>query len=167
MENFVNAEYVLLGMLGVILYLIYFIYSKDALWGKNIHSVTSGIEDINREMYHLKKNIAKIQESIDKNQRAMSDKEIYEEIQRNVEDTVQPLCLDFKQLQDNIMAIDSRISWVENGVKQLSIPTSVNGNDDEKILLLYKQGISLQSISKELNISQPEVEFVLKINKLQ
>lgn len=167
MENFVNAEYVLLGMLGVILYLIYFIYSKDALWGKNIHSVTSGIEDINREMYHLKKNITKIQESIDKNQRAMSDKEIYEEIQRNVEDTVQPLCLDFKQLQDNIMAIDSRISWVENGVKQLSIPTSVNGNDDEKILLLYKQGISLQSISKELNISQPEVEFVLKINKLQ
>ena len=98
-------------------------------------------------------------------------REIYAEIERGVYDMVQPLSAGFKQLQANIRAIDiqldSRVSTLENGVKQFSIPTSINGNDDEKVISLFKQGITLETISKELNISQPEVDFVLKINKLK
>jgi hypothetical protein len=63
--------------------------------------------------------------------------------------------------------IDSRITSLETGVKQISIPTSIHGNDDEKIISLFKQGVSLDTISKELHISKPEVEFVLKINQLK
>ena len=170
-QEFFNVEYILVGMAGVILYLLYYVYSKDADYNKNIHSVASVVEELNREIYYLKKNMTETQKSIQKNTRGMSDKEIYEEIERSVYDMVQPLSLGFKQLQDNILAIDSqlesRVSSIENGVKQFSIPNSVNGNDDEKIISLYKQGITLETISKELNISQPEVEFVLKINKLQ
>ena len=170
-ENFFNLEYILVGMAGVILYLLYYVYSKDAVYNKNIHSVASVVEELNREIYYLKKNMTETQKSIQQNTRGMTDKEIYEEIERSVYDMVQPLSLGFKQLQENIIAIDSqidsRVSSIENGVKHFSIPNSVNGNDDEKILSLYKQGISLETISKELNISQPEVEFVLKINKLQ
>ena len=164
-------EYILLGMAGVILYLLYYVYSKDAAYTKNIRSVASVVEELNREIYYLKKNMTETQKSIQKNTRGMSDKEIYEEIERSVYDMVHPLSMSFKQLQDNMVAIDSqvesRVSSIENGVKQFSIPNSVNGNDDEKITSLYKQGITLETISKELNISQPEVEFVLKINKLK
>lgn len=171
MQDYFNIEYILVGMAGIILYLLYYVYTKDALYNKNIHSVASVAEELNREIYYLKKNMTETQKSIQQNTRGMSDKEIYEEIERSVYDMVQPLSLGFKQLQENIIAIDSqmesRVSSLENGVKQFSIPNSVNGNDDEKILSLYKQGISLETISKELNISQPEVEFVLKINKLQ
>ncbi|MFT5659480.1 MAG: replicative DNA helicase [Sulfurimonas sp.] len=170
-QDYFNVEYILVGMAGIILYLLYYVYTKDALYNKNIHSVASVAEELNREIYYLKKNMTETQKSIQQNTRGMSDKEIYEEIERSVYDMVQPLSLGFKQLQENIIAIDSqiesRVSSLENGVKQFSIPNSVNGNDDEKILSLYKQGISLETISKELNISQPEVEFVLKINKLQ
>ena len=84
---------------------------------------------------------------------------------------MQPLSLGLKQLQENINAIDvelaNRMAALESGVKQISIPTSVHGNDDEKILSLFKQGVSVDTISKELHISQPEVEFVLKINKIK
>ena len=170
-ESFFNLEYILVGMAGVILYLLYYVYSKDAVYNKNIHSVASVVEELNREIYYLKKNMTETQKSIQQNTRGMSDQEIYEEIERTVYDMVQPLSLGFKQLQENLVAIDaqieSRVSSLENGVKQFSIPNSVNGNDDEKIISLYKQGITLETISKELNISQPEVEFVLKINKLQ
>lgn len=170
-QDFLNLEYILVGMAGVILYLLYYVYSKDAVYNKNIHSVASVVEELNREIYYLKKNITQTQKSIQQNTRGMSDKEIYEEIERNVYDMIQPLSIGFKQLQENMIAIDSqmesRVSSIENGVKQFSIPNSVNGNDDEKIISLYKQGITLETISKELNISQPEVEFVLKINKLQ
>jgi hypothetical protein len=84
---------------------------------------------------------------------------------------VHPLSLGLKQAKEAIHAIntqiDARISMLENGVKQISIPSSIHGNDDEKILSLYKQGVSLETISKELHISKPEVEFVLKINKIK
>ncbi|MBC8238122.1 MAG: hypothetical protein H8E76_07810 [Helicobacteraceae bacterium] len=158
-------------MAALILYLLYYVYTKDAQYSRNIRSVASVVEELNREIYYLKKNMTETQKSIQKNKRGMSDQEIYEEIERSVYDMVQPLSLGFKQLQENIVTIDSqiesRVSSIENGVKQFSIPNSVNGNDDEKIISLYKQGITLETISKELNISQPEVEFVLKINKLK
>ena len=170
-ENFFNVEYVLVGMAALILYLLYYVYTKDGEYSKNISSVASVVEELNREIYYLKKNMTETQKSIQQNTRGMSDQEIYEEIERTVYDMVQPLTLGFKQLQENIVVIDSqiesRVSSIENGVKQFSVPNSVNGNDDEKIMSLYKQGITLETISRELNISQPEVEFVLKINKLK
>ncbi len=67
----------------------------------------------------------------------MSDEEIYQEVERTVYDMVQPLSLGLKRMQENLHAIDSqidsRISSLETGVKQISIPSSVHGNDDEKI----------------------------------
>ncbi|PHQ91993.1 MAG: hypothetical protein COB42_02445 [Sulfurimonas sp.] len=171
LQNYLNLDYIIIGMAAIILYLLYFVYTKDNDYTKNIRSVASVVEDLNREIYYLKKNMGETQKSIQKNTRGMNDAQIYEEIERSVYDMVQPLSAAFKQLQEHIETIDtqidSRISSLENGVKQFSIPTSINGNDDEKVISLFKQGITLETISKELNISQPEVEFVLKINKLK
>jgi hypothetical protein len=84
---------------------------------------------------------------------------------------VKPISQSLKRLEEGIQRIDehveARISSLESGVKQISIPASVHGNDDEKIISLYKQGITLETISKELHISKAEVEFVLKINKIK
>lgn len=166
-----NIEYVVVAMAAIILYLLYYVYSKDAHYSKNIRSVASVVEELNRELFYLKKNLGETQGSIKENSQRMNDAEIYQEIERSVYDMVQPLTVGLKQLQDNINAIDaevgSRITQLESGVKQISIPTSIHGNDDEKILSLFKQGVSVDTISKELHISKPEVEFVLKINKIK
>jgi len=166
-----NIEYIVVAMAGIILYLLYYVYAKDAQYSKNIRSVASVVEELNRELFYLKKTLTQTQGSIKENSQRMNDEAIYEEIERSVYDMVQPLSLGLKQLQENINAIDAevenRISQLESGVKQISIPTSVHGNDDEKILSLFKQGVSIETISKELHISQPEVEFVLKINKIK
>ena len=171
LHAFFNIEYIVVAMAGIILYLLYYVYSKDHDYSKNIRSVASVVEELNREIYYLKKNMTDTQKSIQKNSRGLSDEEIYEEIERSVYDMVQPLSVGLKQMQENITAIDiqvdSRVSSLENGVKQFSIPTSVHGNDDEKIISLFKQGVTLDTISKELHISKPEVEFVLKINKIK
>lgn len=166
-----HIEYVVVAMSGIILYLLYYVYAKDASYTKNIRSVATVVEELNRELFYLKKNLSDTQGSIKENSQRMNDEQIYEEIERSVYDMVQPLSLGLKQLQDNINAIDAevanRIAHLESGVKQISIPISVHGNDDEKILSLFKQGVSIETISKELHISQPEVEFVLKINKIK
>ncbi len=166
-----NIEYIVVVMAGIILYLLYYVYAKDASYTRNIRSVASVVEEMNRELFYLKKNLTETQGSVKENSQRMNDEAIYEEIERSVYDMVQPLSLGIKQLQDNLNAIDaevsSRIAHLESGVKQISIPTSVHANDDAKILSLFKQGVSVETISKELHISQPEVEFVLKINKIK
>lgn len=169
--DYITIEYVVVAMAGIILYLLYYVFTKDSEYHKNIHSVASVVEDLNRDIYYLKKKIGDTQESIQANSQRMNDEEIYQEIERSVYDMIQPLSIGLKRMQEDVQKIDAqidaRISSVESGVKQISIPSSIHGNDDEKILSLYKQGISLDTISKELHISKPEVEFVLKINKIK
>lgn len=101
----------------------------------------------------------------------MNDEEIYQEIERSVYDMVQPLSVALKQLQSNLELIEGqiehRMAQLENGVKQISIPTSLHANDDEKVISLFKQGVSIETIARELHLSKPEVEFVLKINKIK
>lgn len=164
-------EYLMVGMAGIILYLLYYVFTKDSEYNRNIHSVATVVEELNREIYYLKKKVTKEIGEKENSARSLSDEEIYQEIERSVYDMVQPLSLGLRQAKEAIHAInsqiDSRISMLESGVKQISIPSSVHGNDDEKILSLYKQGVSLDTISKELHISKPEVEFVLKINKIK
>ena len=164
-------EYVVVAMAGVILYLLYYVFSKDSDYSKNIRSVATVVEELNRELFYVKKKLSDTQKSIKDNSQRMNDEAIYEEIERSVYDMVKPLSLGLKQMQENVKAIDaqieSRISSLESGVKQISMPSSVQANDDEKIISLFKQGVSLETISKELHLSKPEVEFVLKINKIK
>ncbi len=170
LEQF-SIEYVVALMAAIILYLLYYVFSKDAHYSKNIRSVASVVEELNRELFYLKKKLSETQENIEENSQRMTDEVIYQEIERSVYDMVQPLSHGLKQLQQNINAIeveiDSRVSNLESGVKQISIPASIHGNDDTKIISLFKQGVTLDTISKELHISKPEVEFVLKINKIK
>jgi len=173
-ENFnfnFNIEYLVVAMAAVILYLLYYVYSKDSDYSKNIRSVASVVEDLNRELFYMKQTLSKTEEKMKANPSRMSDEEIYEEVERSVYDMVQPLSLALKQIQSNIAAIEveveSRIAQLESGVKQISMPSSIHGNDDEKIISLFKKGTSIDMISKELHISKPEVEFVLKINKIK
>ena len=167
----ISVEYVVIVMAGVILYLLYYVFTKDADYTKSIRSVASVVEDQNREIFYLKKKIAETQKNIQENSQRMTDAVIYEEIERSVYDMMGPLSQGLKQLKENINAIEAqveaRVSQLESGVKQISIPSSVHGNDDQKIISLFKQSVSLETISRELHISKPEVEFVLKINKLQ
>ena len=166
-----QIEYVVATMAIIILYLLYYVLTKDSEYHKNIHSVASVVEELNRDLYYLKKKLDESEKSKSSSMPHMSDEEIYQEVERTVYDMIQPLSLGLKRMQENLQAIDSqidsRISSLESGVKQISIPSSVHGNDDEKIISLFKQGVSLDTISKELHISKPEVEFVLKINKIK
>jgi len=169
-ENF-TLEYVVVAMAGMILYLLYYVFTKDSDYTKNIRSVASVVEDLNKELFYMKKKLTETQKSIKDNSQRMNDEEIYQEIERSVYDMVQPIGHTLKQMQENINEIDaqieSRITSLESGVKQISIPSAVHANDDEKIISLFKQGVSLETISKELHLSKPEVEFVLKINKIK
>lgn len=153
------------------LYMLYALLTKDGLSSKNIRSIATVVEEINRDIYYLKKAVEETKKITSSAHGRMSDDEIYQEIERTLYDLTTPLSKNIKKLHDAIETIDARIdariSHLESGVKQISIPTSIHANDDEKIIALFKQGVSLETISKELHLSKAEVEFVLKINKIK
>jgi uncharacterized protein YoxC len=169
--GYISIEYLVVAMAAMILYLIYYVFTKDSEYQKNIRAVATVAEELNKEIFYLKKKIGDTQKNIQNNTSRMSDDDIYQEVERTVYDMVKPISLGLKGLEESVHNIDehinSRMSSLESGVKQISIPTSVHGNDDEKIISLFKQGITLDTISKELHISKAEVEFVLKINKIK
>ena len=169
--EFITIEYLVVAMAAMILYLIYYVFIRDSEYNKNIRLVASVTEELNREIFYLKKKLSDTQKNITNSTNRMSDDDIYQEVERTVYDMVKPISLGLKRLEESVQSIDehidSRLSSLENGVKQISIPSSIHGNDDEKIISLFKQGITLETISKELHISKAEVEFVLKINKIK
>lgn len=169
--EFISIEYLVVAMAAMILYLIYYVFAKDSEYNKNIRAVATVAEELNREIFYLKKKLTDTQKNIKGSTNRMSDDEIYQEVERTVYDMVKPISLGLKRLEESVLSIEehieSRISSIESGVKQISIPSSIHGNDDEKIISLFKQGITLDTISKELHISKAEVEFVLKINKIK
>jgi len=166
-----KIEYLIIVLLGMILYLIYYVYTKDAAFSKNIRSIATVVEDLNREIFYLKKEISELKKVQKNGISHMSDDEIYQEIERGVYDMIQPFSATLEKMQEELHAIDaqidSRVTLLESGVKQISMPSSLNANDDSKIISLFKQGVSIETISKELHLSKPEVEFVLKINKIK
>ncbi len=176
MEVYLNIEqfyleYIIAIMGATILYLLYFIFTKDAQYSKNIHFLASTIETINQELFKLNKKNIETQKNIDLLPSRMSDNEIYQEIERGVYDMVKPLSENVVRVEELLKMseskIDFRLSSLESGVKQISLPSSLHAKDDEKIMQLFNQGLTLETISKELHLSKAEVEFVLKIHKIK
>ncbi|DAB30760.1 MAG TPA: hypothetical protein CFH84_02335 [Sulfurimonas sp. UBA12504] len=166
-----NLVYIVLVLVAAFGYMVYHVLSKDAQHERNIRSVATVVEELNREIFYLKKELTEIEKNLHTEVPRMSDEEIYQEIERSVYDMVRPFSANMQELHQNMLRIDeqieSRITSLESGVKQISMPSYVHANDDAKIISLFQQGIGLDVISKELNLSKPEVEFVLKINKIK
>lgn len=174
----VNIDFITANLVSIVFvlalalaYLTYYVLNKEADNQKNIRSVAGVVEELNREIYYLKKELTEIQKETQNSTPRMSDEEIYQEIERSTYDLIRPLSVSLKDFYANVNATqeqtDARISSLESGVKQISMPSYVHANDDAKIISLFKQGVSMETISKELNLSKPEVEFVLKINKIK
>lgn len=167
-----TLEYMLIAIGVAIIYIIYYIFSKDIETNKNLRAIASAVEDANKQIYMVEKKLFNIEKKLnDKNERSMNDEEIYQEIERSVYDIVNPISLHVNTLREDLSdlasVVDARLINLEGGIKQISMPSSVHGNDDNKIITLFKNGHNLDAICKELHLSKTEVEFVLKINKLR
>lgn len=51
----VNIEYLVVAMAAMILYLLYYVFTKDAQYNKNIRSVATVAEELNKEIFILRK----------------------------------------------------------------------------------------------------------------
>jgi len=165
-------EYLILAIGAVVLILIYYIFSREAQQNRQIRVVASAIEQLNHQIFALEQNLKQQLAAIEAdNKDILTPDDLRYELEVGVSEYSKPVQEQLSALQEDFNItkdqMQQRINSLEENIRSLSLPSSVTGLDDERITLLYKQGVDVDTISKELRLSKAEVEFVLKINELK
>jgi len=166
------AEYLILALGGVVMLLIYYIFSRDSQQSRQIRAIATAVEKLNHQIYLFEQEMKRKIEALEgRDSEHINEADLRYELEVGISEFAQPLQREFQKLQEETQhlkeQLQQRVVHLEESVRNLSLPASVNGMDDARIIALYKQGVDLESISKELRLSKPEVEFVLKINQLK
>ncbi|MBX7491399.1 DUF6115 domain-containing protein [Helicobacter turcicus] len=178
---------VLWGGVGVavaFILLIVYLYLKESESNRRTRRYEKSIEELNKEAYRLQKRI-KEQESELERFKVSIKAQIYQDTRlemKNLLDTnlnaqVAPLRNDMESLKsqwqetksvlENVGHLENKIFALEDRVKEFAYtPTSSTNIDEGRIISMFKDGWSVDSIAKELRIGKGEVEFTLKFANL-
>ncbi len=164
-----GIELVLIALAALVLGLIYYTVTKENETNGKFRSIAHAVEELHREVYKIEKRLS-------------TEMEIIASLQESVPQTSQQHGQDMNELSVPIMEslghiegafgaykekTENRLRYLEERIRNLSLPTSISGLDDEKVISRYNQGLEVDLIAKELRLSKAEVEFVLKINQLR
>jgi hypothetical protein len=118
-------------------------------------AIEKSLDELSRELFILKKSLKE-------------DKDLKE--LKNMEDIIEKLVNNIKIMEDNfvlkIKELEEKVYSIKKNVKNVEF-SNVSGNDEQKIIAMYKSGYSIEDISKELRIPAGEVEFILKMKNIK
>lgn len=166
-------ELAIVALAIMVIGVIYYIVTKESEVSSQIRSVAKAVEELHRELFMMDKRlkqeleiIASLQESV-----PMSQNSLHAELGREVNEISVPILESLAHIEGTFSAYkektENRLRYLEERIRNLSLPTSISGLDDEKVISRYNQGLEVDAIAKELRLSKAEVEFVLKINQLR
>jgi len=141
-----------LGLSGFILFLFFYMLKRDKIVDSKLAALELALEDINQEVYHLKKEV-----------KSKDTQKMLEEMEQVIEKLVENV----KKIEEKnlryIKEIENKLFSVEHSVKSKMVDFSnINKTDEQRIINLYKNGYSIEEISRELRIPAGEVELVIK-----
>lgn len=166
------------GIALVFILLIIYLYLKDYESARKARRYENSIEDLNKEIYRLQKKFKEQENDLEKFKQSFKQ-QIYQEtrlemknlIDSNLYAQISPIKTHlsslrekYEEYQDNI---DNKIIALEERIKEFAYtPSNPNNIDEGRIISMYKDGWSVDSIAKELRIGKGEVEFTLKFANL-
>ncbi len=153
MDNLVLIIFV--GLSFFMFYLFYFMIQKEKENETKFLAIEKSLDELSRELFILKKSLKE-------------DKDLKE--LKNMEDIIEKLVNNIKIMEDNfvlkIKELEEKVYSIKKNVKNVEF-SNVSGNDEQKIIAMYKSGYSIEDISKELRIPAGEVEFILKMKNIK
>lgn len=165
-------EFGLIALAVLIFGLIVYTVNKDNDINSKIRSIAHAIEELNREVYKLDKRLTQELEIIASLSQPMATPPMEPTASMgDISELSTPILESLDHIEGTFSAYkektESRLRYLEERIRNLSLPTSISGMDDEKVISRYSQGMNVDAIAKELHLSKAEVEFVLKINQLR
>jgi len=161
---------VILGV--IIILLIIYMYIKDQDTNKKFKILATRSDTINRQLFTLSKNLSK---EIDNHKKEM-EIEISLAVDSNNSNHFQIDTSEINSIKqalekvmydvENIQGINSRVLSLETGMKNAVLDRNSSVDKSQQIVTFYKDGRSIEEISRELHISRTEVEFALKLARI-
>jgi len=174
----IEPIYIILIIIAIILVgLLYYVIIKEQEQSRKMRVLASAIEKTNRDIYSVEKRlldtISKVQNSVQESSHDNNNKSTMIQtnsvIKSEMATLAEPLEDELYDLQESVEKIeenfDKRLTSLESTVRTLIMPSPAQNMDNDKIIALYQQGLSLESIAKELRIAPQEVNMVLKLHK--
>lgn len=151
----------------IIICLVLFIYIKDKESLRKNQQLEKAIDTLSKEVYKTRK---WIQESETQAEFANSTlgTNIKNEVKNNLNTNLSNLYTHIQTLQESIQKdrdyFEEKIISLENKIKEFGyFSTSDSDVDEKRIIAMFQDGWSVDSIAKELRIGRGEVEFILKL----
>lgn len=166
-----NLELILLAFGVIFLISLAYSYIRDAENSRQIRFLANTMDNFNKQMFALERKVENIDLAL-KNQKPLtSSDDMEKKLEVELASMAEPIAYSLNEVQTAFshfkVQIESRLEHVEDGMKSIIMPKSLTGLDDQKIISLYKQGMDEETIARELALSKGEVEFALKISKMQ
>ncbi|HIC10698.1 MAG TPA: hypothetical protein EYO61_04995 [Campylobacterales bacterium] len=159
---------VILGV--IIILLIVYMYIKEQEINKKFRILATRVDTINRQLFTLSKNISKEMENHKKE--ITFELETFLENQSNwsidtteldkLKGAIDQIAYEMEELK----SLNSRVVSLETGMKNVLLDRNSSVDKTQQIVAYYKQGYTIEQISRELHISRTEVEFALKLARL-
>jgi len=148
---------IFLGLSAFILFLFFYILKREKVIEQKFAAIELSLEELNKEVFLLKKEL--------KNNNSV---EAIKKIEEIIEDIVEDIKFLDEKNKEFYLKIEEEIAKLQLEIKKSNLPniTGINKHEEEKILSLYKNGYSVEEISRELRIPAGEIELILKFSNI-
>ncbi|MCE3038281.1 DUF6115 domain-containing protein [Helicobacter anatolicus] len=150
------------GIVFILLCVVVDLYLKDKKNTKKYALLEESIDKFTNELHQLQRNIQEIKVKEEFVRLTMGD-----EFQNNVESGLNQFYQQLKEMKENIRNernyLEEKIIKLENRVRDFGYLSGDSDVDEKRIIALFQEGWSIDSIAKELRIGRGEVEFTLKL----
>lgn len=156
-----------------------FFIIKEKENAKRLQRLELALEDFSQELHYLKKDNVILSEikdelllNVDKKIKKMQvllEKSFASFNTTQIDSRIMPILESLQEVENIIKEFQSdqqnRILSLEQQSKTISKLSPNFDNEEEKVLALFKSGMSIEQIAKDLRIGTGRVEFILKFNK--
>ena len=144
------------GISFFVFLLFLFMLKREKISEQKFAAFEMSLEELNKEVYLIKKNLQSTK-SLPKIEQ-MEEKiiELVDNMEKIEEKNIEIINLMQERINDLYLKIKQN--------KFSDISRSINKNEEEKILDLYKNGSTIEEISRELRIPAGEIELIVKFS---
>ena len=173
----IDKEMLFFCLVGVgfcVVCLFVYVVAKDRDTNKRLQRFEGALTSLAKEIYKTQKGVEKFEQEGNKidflnaTDSGISTLGANENIKTSLQEKITSMSKKVNELDKDIDMLkshyDEKIISLENKLKEYGHFTSGGGDiDEKKIVEMFQDGFSIDSIAKQLRIGRGEVEFTLKL----